>query len=374
VKLDFDTSHIFNLTMQPSAGSSFVNFMKLLSENRFHVSFPFLPRAMYVGLMTALLTPFRVYERLKFSKKLDAVEIPSPIFIIGHFRSGTTFLHYLFGQDPFLSYVSTCETMAPWVFLGSGNMFEKLVGKYLPEKRPMDDLEANATLPYEEEYAIANLCNCSFYNGWYFPRAIHHYFSKYVLFENISNDVIKRWQKAYRHLLKKITYKYGNKRTVLKSPVNTAKIRYLLDIFPDAQFIHISRNPYEVYFSTWRLYEKIMPIFSFQNIERETLDDLIINFYRGVYKKYFAERKLIPQENLIEISYENFYTNPLQNLQSLYELLGLEHFNQAKPRFEQYVNQHKNYRPHSYEDVDVQIKDKIYKEWKFAFNEFGYPR
>ena len=372
-KLRFDKSDYLNVGGQPLAGTSFVNWMKMLIENRFQIDWQFLPKAMYVTIMILTTTPFRISERRKFDKKLENVKIAPLLFIVGHWRSGTTFLHYLMGQDKDLAYVSTFETMAPGVFLGSEKMFREIVKNHLPEKRPMDDLEMEADLPYEEEYAIANLSPYSFYHGWYFPRRIDYYFKQYVTFEGVESEAIEKWRQVYGYFLKKITYKNNGKRIMLKSLVNTGKIKLLLEMFPDAKFIHIYRNPYKVYLSTWKLYKKILPSFSFQHVKIEQFDKSIIKFYKELYKKYFDERKLIPKENLVEIRYEDFVKEPVKTLESVYKKLGLNGFEDAKPAFEKYVKKHENYKPDTYK-LDESIKNKIYNEWEFAFKEFGYKK
>ncbi len=49
-------------------------------------------------------------------------------------------------------------------------------------------------------------------------------------------------------MLRKLTVRHGSeKRLVIKSPVHTARVALLLKLFPDAQFIYIHRNPYEVF-------------------------------------------------------------------------------------------------------------------------------
>ena len=372
-KLRFDKSDYLNVGGQPLAGTSFVNWMKVLIENRFQIDWQFLPKAMYVTIMILTTTPFRISERRKFDKKLENVKIAPLLFIVGHWRSGTTFLHYLMGQDKGLAYVSTFETMTPGVFLGSEKMFREIVKNHLPEKRPMDDLEMEADLPYEEEYAIANLSPYSFHHGWYFPRRIDYYFKQYVTFEGVESETIEKWRHAYSYFLKKITYKNNGKRIMLKSLVNTGKIKLLLEMFPDAKFIHIYRNPYKVYLSTWKLYKRILPLFSFQHVKIEQFDKLIIKFYKELYKKYFDERKLIPKENLVEIRYEDFVKEPVKTLGSVYKKLGLKGFEDAKPAFEKYVKKHENYKPDTYK-LDESIKNKIYNEWEFAFKEFGYKK
>ena len=371
MKFKYAGKDYMNLTQQPLAGSNFSNFMKLLIQNRFKISPLLIPRAIYVAMMTALLSPFRWYEAIKFNKKLEDVDIPKTLFIIGHFRSGTTFLHYLMGQDRNLAYVSTLETLAPEVFLGSERLFGEMVKKRLPNKRPMDDLEMHAGLPYEEEYAIANMGMQSFYHAWYFPKKWDYYFRKYVLFDGIDEREKQKWRNAYIRLLKKIAYKHDGKTILLKSPVNTGRIKELLEIFPDAKFLHIYRNPYRVYLSTWKLYKKILPIFSFQHIDMEELDTNILNFYRETYKKYLRERHMIPEGNLLEISYETFYTGPLKNLEVIYDELSIGDFREAEPYFRKFVEKYADYKPDSYE-MKEEVREKVYREWKFAFDAFGY--
>lgn len=371
--VEFDKREYLNVGGQPLAGSSFVNWVKLLLENHFSIDWRFLPKALYVTLMITMITPFRIYEQLKFDKRVRDSKVAPPIFIVGHFRSGTTFLHYLMGQDRRLAYVSTFETMGPWVFIGSEGVFKNVVSDHLPEKRPMDDLEMKADLPYEEEYAIGNLSPYSFYHGWYFPRNIGYYFRRYVLFEGVDEHVREEWKSTYVYLLKKMSYKYDGKNVLLKSPVNTGRIKLLLEVFPDAKFIHICRDPYKVYLSTWRLYKAILPIFSFQHVEYKDVDRFILEFYREVYRRYFNEKGLIPDGNLVEIRYEEFVKEPVKTLKGVYAKLGLKGFDHAKPAFERYVKAHENYKPYSY-SIDEEVKKKVYKEWGFVFKEFGYER
>jgi len=51
--------------------------------------------------------------------------------------------------------------------------------------------------------------------------------------------------------------------------------------------------------------------------------------------------------------------------------LGLNGFEEAKLDLEKYVRKHKDYKPDT-NTLDESTKKKIYKEWEFAFKEFGY--
>jgi hypothetical protein len=265
------------------------------------------------------------------------------------------------------------ETLGPNIFLSYEKMLNKIVTNGLPSKRPMDKLEMKPYLPYEEEYAIANLSPYSFYHAWYFPKKIEHYFKKYVLFEGVSENIISDWKKSYIYFLKKISYKNKEKQIVLKSLVNTAKIKHILEMFPDAKFIHLYRNPYPLYYSTWKLYNSILPIFSFQNVDKEKLDKTIVDIYKKIYKKFFKEKNLIPKENLIEIKYEEFTNNPIKTLERIYKQFKIRNFNTTKHKFESYIKKHENYEKNHHKMND-KIKEKIYNEWKFAFKKFDYNK
>ena len=368
-----DKKNYLNVTEQPLSGSSFVNWLKILVQNHFDIDYQFLPRAIYVTAMSAFLAPFRYYEHKKFDEKLKKVHVKEPIFILGHWRSGTTFLHYLLGQDPKLGFVSTFETMTPGMIIANEEMFKNIVKNHLPAKRPMDDLEMHANLPYEEEYAISNMSPYSFYHGWYFPKNWNYYFDKYVLFKNRSEKEINQWKNTYDYFLKKITYKNNGNHIMLKSLVNTARIKQLVELYPNARFIHIHRNPYQVYKSTWKLYQKILPIFSFQHIDSKTLDTYILQTYRKLFSKFLADKHLIPKENLVEFSYDKFIKKPVETIRNTYKTLGLTSFNQAKSYFTDYADKHKNYKSSNYTFTEEE-KQKIYSNWKQMFKAYDYSQ
>ena len=196
-ELTYQKSDHLRLGEQPLSGTSFHNWMKILIENRFNIDWSYIPKALYVTSLILAFTPFRYLEKRQYDDQINKVEKIQPIFVLGHFRSGTTFLHYLLGQDPELAYVSTYETMTPNLIIRNEKFFRNIVKNHLPSKRPMDDLEMHANLPYEEEYAIANISPYSFYHGWYFPHNWKSYFDKYATFETATNKTIEQWKTGF---------------------------------------------------------------------------------------------------------------------------------------------------------------------------------
>ncbi len=97
---------------------------------------------------------------------------------------------------------------------------------------------------------------------WSFPRGRERY-DRYLTFRGVPEADVARWKEALVLFLKKLTYKY-DRPMLLKSPPHTARVRLLLELFPDARFLHIRRNPYTVFLSTRHLFTELTRALEFQ--------------------------------------------------------------------------------------------------------------
>lgn len=360
-----------NIRQQPLAGSSFTNWIGLLIENR-GVDFQYIPRAIYISFMSFISIPNRIFENILFGEKIKNVRIDQPpIFIIGHWRSGTTYCHNVLSQDPNLGYVSSLQAWTPGIFLGSRPIAQFVLGSNLPKTRPMDNIRLSTDSPQEEEYALGNMSPYCFYHGWYFPRNMKEYFRKFVLFEDPYHEVQDKWKKVYLKILKQATLNMEGKRLAIKNPTNTARINLLLEMFPNAKFIHIYRNPCHVYASTKKMYQNLLRLFSLQHISSQEIEKNIISFYRQTMQKYLAEKEKIPESNLIEIKYEDFELDPIKYMKEIYEKFDIPNFVEAKPYFESYIQSQQKYQKNNYV-LDEEILQKVNKNWGFALEEFNY--
>ena len=83
-KLTFDKKDFLKIGEQPLSGTFFVNWIKILIENKFNIDWRYLPKALYVTIMILIMTPFRIFEKNSFDKIKNDIKVKSPIFIIGH--------------------------------------------------------------------------------------------------------------------------------------------------------------------------------------------------------------------------------------------------------------------------------------------------
>ena len=359
----------FAFTQQPLAGGTVTNWLTMLAENSFRVHPRYMARFAYISALTSITAIPRAMERRKYGRAVEGTEA-EPVFIVGHFRGGTTYLHYLMSRDREMSHVSTFQTMLPDNCIFMEKFFKKILSDSLPPTRPMDDIEMAVDNPYEEEYAVANLSRYSFYHGWYFPRRMREYFDRYVLF-NVPDSVIRKWKEVYSYVVKKAAYKMGKKRVLLKNPSHTGRIKQLVEMYPDAKFIHLYRNPYKVFSSTMNLYRGIMPLFSLQDYDMDKIEENVFYFYRAMYEKFFREKHMIKEENYVEIRYEDFVREPLKTLEHIYKSIGLPDFEKSEGRFRRYIASQKDYMPNKH-TMDKELKDRIYSHWHDTIDRWGY--
>lgn len=360
----------FRIDQQFLAGGSFANWLHLLHENG-GVDWRYFSRSLYVSAVALLGDPFRAYEDFRFGPAIRNTPIEAPpIFILGHWRSGTTHVMRLLAQNPEFAVVTFIHTMIPGLYLGSP-IFRNILSSSLPEKRPMDNVKVAPDEAEEEEYALGNLSPYSFYHALTFPRKMREIFDKYVLFENVEAHVIEQWKTIYTYFLKKITYSSSNKRLLLKNPANTGRIKVLLEMFPDAKFIHICRDPYVVYSSTMNWLDKEMIPIALQDVDEAAVRENALVNYEKLMHRYLEDRHLIPPGNLVEIRFEDFEREPLTQTEQIYAALGLELTAETRTRMETYLASVANYRKNRY-SLDPQRRQEISERWGFAVKTWNY--
>lgn len=372
--MDFNSLKQQALTVKntPLPGYILPNFLFLLAQNKFKISAPYLPRTVYSLALSSIMLPFHLRERFRFDAHIHQTKIiHPPVFIIGHWRSGTTYLHNILSQDTNFGYLTTFQAYLPGVFLASEKIFKPLVSASIPKKRPMDDVAMDADYPQEDQYALGAFCPYSYYHGWCFPKNMEFYNTS-VCMENASKETIEEWKRYYLYILKKITLSRNGKQLILKNQDNTGKIKILLEMFPDAKFIFLYRNPYDLYFSMMKFITLALPRFCIQKPPRiEDVEENMLNLYARIIRKYLKEREEIPKGNLVQVRYEDFIAAPFQKIKNIYNLLRLRGFRDAAPAFETYIQTQLSIQKDQYILTD-ELKQKIETRWGFAIKEFGY--
>jgi hypothetical protein len=348
-------------------GLTLGEYVRLLRKHRFAVAPRYVPRAAFMAGTGVLNSVVGRYEERVHGPEIARAQIMPPLFILGHWRSGTTHLHNLLALDTQFAYPNVYQVLNPHTFLTTERYSKALFVS--PSTRMMDNVTLNATVPFEDEFATCGTLHSPFLS-WVFPRDRDEY-QKYLTFRGVPEREIAEWAAALTHFCRKLTWKY-ERPLVLKSPPHTGRIKLLLDTFPDARFVHIHRDPYAVFQSTQRQTRVSVRTMGLQPIEERHIADLVIQRFRTMYEAFFEERSLIPDGRFHELSFEELEKDPVGQVWRLYDQLGLSGFDAMRPALERYVASQVHYRKNTYSDLPPSLRHEVGRAWRRNFEEWGY--
>jgi hypothetical protein len=364
--------HWFATHLGPGAlcGITLQDWLKLLIQNRFRVDLPYLFRAGFITTASVQNSLCKLWEDWRYSRAIAATEPEPPLFVLGIWRSGTTHLHNLLARDSRLAFPDFFDVFYPHTFLCTRWFNSRVLAAFLPDRRPQDNVRMAVGEPQEDEFALNILTQMSWALLWTFPRNAIRY-ERYLTFHDAAPEEIARWQEALRGLVKKLTYRY-RKPLVLKSPAHTGRIRLLLDVFPEARFVHIHRHPYDVFQSSLHSARTALPYWTLQRSDHTGLAQRTLDQYAEIYDAYFEDRGLIPPNRLHEISYASLVSQPLDTLRSAYEALGLPDFSIAEPVIREYLDSIRDYERNRFAEMDPEWKAALARRCPRCFDQWGY--
>jgi hypothetical protein len=255
--------------------------------------------------------------------------------------------------------------------LGLGRVLRPLLERALPRERFVDSLPVRPDSPQEDEIPLANMQPLSFYHGIYFPRRLEERFRQGVFFDSCGVEAIARWRRRHVLFLEKLALLQRGRRLLIKNPVYSARIALLREIWPEAKFIHIYRNPYRVFASSRTFYAKLLQEFAMQRFERARIDELILETYPRMMGRLLEDAAALPEAAYVEVRFETFVGNPLGELSRLYETLGLEGFVAARPCFEAYLGKVRDHRAARH-PLPTEAAFQVRQRWAPFIERLGY--
>ena len=352
------------------------SFIKIVSENG-GISAKRLKNLIPWFIKTVLFEPLRWMELAKQNEKVTQYAMAKdPVFILGFYRSGTSYLHHFLTQDDRLGYHSVFQMVFPEIMLTHEKWLAPVLQSFsnvFKVQDPVHRIPLNWKYPGEEDGTMTTSMNPGGAQwGYFFPQMMDKQFRKYVLFENITESELEIWKTDFVFLLKKISLANHNKQLVLKSPPNTARIKLLLSLFPNAKFVFIHRNPYEVYLSNKKFWKVTKSIYAIGASKSVDVNAIILDTYAKMMNRYLQEKDLVPKGQLIEVAYEDLINNPLQSMRTLYETIHLGDFHYCENRMKAFVESEKSFARLKHEMPAEEIKIVTEKLEPFI-NYWKYP-
>lgn len=348
-------------------------WLPLIFRNRLQIHPLRWPMAGIVSFASLINTTGGLFQQLLYGRRIRDTEVTRPpLFVVGHWRSGTTMLHELLVCDQRFSYPTTYECIAPSHFLVSEAWLSRLLWFMVPRQRPMDNMKAGMKLPQEDEFALMNLGAPSPYLRMAFPNR-GPVCMEMLDMQGVDPHQQRLWERKLLGFAKALTVR-DDKQLVFKSPPHTGRLEVLAKLFPGAKFVHISRHPYSLFASTVRLWRALDTLQALQ-LPRQTESEqheYVLESLERMYEGYFRQRETLDQRQLYEVRYEDLTERPLETMEAIYQRLELPDFEVARPSVTAYLDQRRDYQPTSHPELAPELRETIARRWASYIEAGGY--
>ena len=295
------------------------------------VSFPTAAAYWLSGAANSLLSRI---QHASHADKIRTVVPAPPLFLLGFWRSGTTFLHELFCCDTRFGFASTYACMNPSHFL----LTEKWAQQRATQQsyRPMDNMLYSWASPQEDEFALFATGAPSAYEAVIFPSLMRN--ARLLLdVRQRSPEELNRWKDSLQYLLRLLTVQQQGQTMVLKSPPHGFRLPILPQLFPLARYVILERNPYEVFASNLKLWHSLIDLYGVEPASQEEIETFVLAAY-VLHEDAIAEgvRDIDPRL-IARVRYEALIADPVRQMALLYEQLDLKDFAAAQPNIERHI-------------------------------------
>jgi len=279
-------------------------------------------------------------------------------------------------KDARFGVATTFDVGFPSGFLSSRWMAPAL-GAIMDSTRPMDNMALRYDTPQEDEVAVNQMSSCaSPYAPLLFMREEASFRKFYELREDheeypIEKKELERWRMAFLRFARKLQYKCGeDKRLLLKSPVHAARLGILREMFPKAQFVFISRHPYDVFKSAVNMADKYYWQCYLQRTTVAQVQEFILKQGEMLHDAYLRDRERVPAKDLYETRFDALDEDPIGTVRALYKHFGWTEFDERA--LCEYSKSLSNFKKNSFSKLSDEAKEVVKRRWRRWFDDLGY--
>jgi len=321
-----------------------------------------------------------------FFPKFKHRPVEKPLFIIGNFRSGSTYLQRLIARDKtnFASARTWDIFISPSIIqtkifsvlvkidslFGSPvrRMFKRFDSKTLGQ---VDIHKISFFEPEEDENFLLHIWS-SFFGGVLFPFLDE--FLPYIYFDNqVPDGEKRRIMGFYRKTVQRFMYSRTSRHYLSKNPSFSPKIASLRETFPDARIVYLARNPLEMLPSTISWFGYIWRVFS-DPLEQYPFIPEIISFTKHWYAYTLKVLDESNDDDHLIIKYNDLISDPKATIELIYKKFGYEMSAEFRAELESSSEQAGNFRSmHTYSLEKMGVsREAVLETYKDVFERFGF--
>jgi hypothetical protein len=272
-----------------------------------------------------------------FRRSIRRKRIERPVFIIGSFRSGSTFLQRLMGMD-----VGTFSSGTTWEMMFAPSVLQRQAARGLfiadrwfgrPLRRLLDWAEGRVFhkktahtmgLQHHEEdeaFFIHAYASC-------FVFFVNPYLEEARKYYRFDSSVERRRRRVdidfYDNMIRRHMHAHPESKFYLsKSPTFSSRFLSLLEQYPDARFIYLARHPLDVISSLMNWFTQV-----WESIEKPGVrfpyKDFVIEFVRHWYVDALEDMEKVPSAQVRIIKYDDLVEDPFHTVEGIYRWLDID--------------------------------------------------
>ena len=284
------------------------------------------------GRMAA--THLRIEQALREAPEIEQTELPPQIFVLGLFRSGTTILHRLLGEDPDNRTLPHWESFDPVPTPEGPERRQRKLTGFL---RLADIISPNIRAIHPMDAYQTDECRGMFTNVFRTPQFnVQYRVGGYVDWLLEEDATI-----AYRHHRRQLQlvhhHRPHGKRFVLKDPTHTFFVDAILEVFPNARFVFIHRDPVETLSSICSLHAYTRSVFS-SDVDAHAIGDEVSDSYMmRLLEPAVAALDRLPAGRVAHIRAPDLGQDPVGTIANAYRVLGMELGDEARTAMHEYM-------------------------------------
>jgi len=271
-----------------------------------------------------------------FFPGLHRTKIRTPVFVVGHARSGTTLVHRLMSEDEghfssFRLYEMFFPSLLEKKLIRALGRFDQrwLGGRILRRVRVYDEktygpsrhIHPTGIFEYEEDDQVL-----------FYSMAAGFWITKMPYMGDLDFYYVDRWperrkrrmMRFYADCIRRQLHLNGRDRIHLsKNPVFPGRLETLLETFPDARIVVPVRNPYETIPSLLELMRSGWKALGWDPARQQRCLSILADqsFHTYLYPLEVLARH--PEVPHAVIDYRDLVSDPAASIESIYRAIGL---------------------------------------------------
>ena len=326
-----------------------------------------------------------------FFPGLRKAKVEKPVFVLANPRSGTTFLHRLMTMDEErFTHMRLWQTIFPSVIayktIGFLGKVDRLIGR--PMGRVIGVIERLMFKGWdgvhhvgfnqaeeEETVFITTLIDPPIHFAIPHPQE----YKKHIVLDDLPPERRAPIVRKYERALRAHVYATGNNRVLLsKNVFNGGRLDSILEVFPDARFVHLVRHPYSSLASTVSMFTGpwsfFMPTIPKDSPDYRYWAEIGMDSYARVHRKEpeLKERGV----KFVTYKYDDLIADPKATVEDIYENMGIEMSPAFSRKLDEETAKAKRYKStHAYNLGEYGLApEDIYNRIPEIFDAYGFEK